>query len=91
MKNVTITLDEKVLKWARIWAARHNSSVSRLVGEMLRQRMVEEEGYKALMKQHLSSKPEKLKKTGRYPSRDELHEGIIITNPFYTQPDKILP
>jgi hypothetical protein len=35
MKNVTITLDEEAARWARIQAAEHNTSVSRLVGEML--------------------------------------------------------
>jgi hypothetical protein len=36
MKNVTITLDEKVARWARIRAAEEETSLSRLVGEMLR-------------------------------------------------------
>lgn len=74
MKNVTISLEEQVAQWARIWAARHNSSVSRLVGEMLRQRMLEEQGYEAAMKQYLSSRPKELKQTGSYPERAELHE-----------------
>lgn len=39
MKNVTITMDDAVLEWARIEAARRNSSVSRLVGEMLAEKM----------------------------------------------------
>ena len=33
MKNVTITLDEEVARWARVMAAEQNTSVSRLVGE----------------------------------------------------------
>lgn len=74
MKNVTITLDEEVAQWARIWAAKHHTSVSRLVGEMLRRRMLEEEGYEAAMKQYLTAKPVLLKRQGKYPSRDELHE-----------------
>lgn len=39
MKNVTITMDEKVAEWARIEAARRNTSVSRMVGEMLAEKM----------------------------------------------------
>ena len=35
MKNVTITVEEPVLEWVRVEAAKRNSSVSRLVGEML--------------------------------------------------------
>ena len=42
MKNVTITLDEEVARWARIIAAEQNTSVSRLVGEMLREKMIDE-------------------------------------------------
>jgi plasmid stability protein len=26
MKNVTINLDEEVARWARVWAARHDTS-----------------------------------------------------------------
>jgi len=41
MKNVTITLEEEVARWARIMAAKENTSVSRLVGELLREKMLE--------------------------------------------------
>ena len=39
MRNVTITLDEEVAHWARVEAAKRETSVSRLVGEMLGERM----------------------------------------------------
>ncbi|HUT70065.1 MAG TPA: hypothetical protein VMW89_05270 [Desulfatiglandales bacterium] len=75
MKNVTITLDEKVAAWARIRAAERESSVSRLVGEMLKERMLEEESYRASMQHYLSQSPCLLKEPGvKYPSREELHE-----------------
>lgn len=74
MKNVTITLSEDVAAWARVWAAKRNSSVSRLVGELLKQKMLDESNYKTAMNQFLSRKPTELKKSGRYPSREELHE-----------------
>ena len=45
MKNVTITMDDAVADWARIEAARRNTSVSRLVGEMLLEKMQREDGY----------------------------------------------
>ena len=32
LRNVTITLDEEVARWARVRAAEENSSVSRLDG-----------------------------------------------------------
>ena len=40
MKNVTITLDEEVVVWAKICAAKQETSLSRLVGEMLKEKNV---------------------------------------------------
>jgi hypothetical protein len=39
LRNVTVTLDEEVAQWARIEAARRDTSVSRLLGELLREKM----------------------------------------------------
>ena len=75
MKNVTITLDEKTAAWARIYAAKHNTSVSRIVGEMLQQRMGELHEYDQAMRRFLAKSPVKLNRAGkRYPRRDELHD-----------------
>ena len=75
MKNVTITLEEGVARWARIRAAEENTSVSRLVGEMLKEKMQEEEAYLLAREQYLAVEPQALKKAGaRYPRREELHE-----------------
>ncbi|MBN1418710.1 MAG: CopG family transcriptional regulator [Planctomycetes bacterium] len=74
MKNVTITLDEEVARWARVWAARHETSVSRMLGEMLKQRMIAEEGYQGAMQEYLSRKPVPMKDRGSYPAREELHD-----------------
>ena len=75
MKNVTITLDERTAAWARVYAARHDMSVSRLVGEMLQQRMGELNEYEQAMRTFLGRAPVKLKRTGtRYPKREELHD-----------------
>lgn len=46
MKNVTITLEEEVARWARIKAAHLDTSVSRLVGEMLKEKMEQEQSYR---------------------------------------------
>jgi hypothetical protein len=74
MKNVTITLDEKVAKWARIRAAELDTSVSRLLGDLLREKMLEDRAYEAAMEKFLSVDPVKLKKPGAgYPRRDKLH------------------
>ncbi|MDD2903619.1 MAG: hypothetical protein PHU44_14435 [Syntrophales bacterium] len=62
-------------RWARIRAAEQNTSVSRLVGMMLKEKMQEEEAYLLAMEQYLAQKPQVLKKAGaRYPQREELHE-----------------
>jgi hypothetical protein len=74
MKNVTITLDEEVARWARVRAAERETSVSRLVGEMLRDKMATEEGYRAAREQFFSVRPRRLWEQGRpLPSRCELH------------------
>lgn len=39
LQNVTVTLEEEVARWARIEAARRDTSVSRLLGELLKERM----------------------------------------------------
>jgi hypothetical protein len=74
MRNVTITLDEEVLRWARIQAARLDTSVSRLLGDMLEARMAAEENYGSAMRRYLSRKPVRLKESGSYPSREEMHD-----------------
>jgi hypothetical protein len=39
LRNVTVTLEEDVAPWARIEAAKRDTSASRLLGEMLKERM----------------------------------------------------
>ena len=74
MKNVTITLREDVARWARIRAAERETSVSRLIGEMLKQQMLDEGSYGAAMHQYLNRSAKPLKQPGsRYPRREELH------------------
>jgi hypothetical protein len=75
MKNVTITLDEETASWARIYAAERNMSVSRLVGDMLRERMHEMREYDEAMRRFLARKPVRLGRSGqRYPTRDDVHD-----------------
>ncbi len=75
VKNVTITLAEDVARWTRIRAAEEDTSVSRLVGEMLRRLMEEERSYEIARESYLSVKPTPLKKPdAKYPTREELHD-----------------
>ena len=71
---MTITVEEDVLVWARVWAARKGTSVSRLVGEYLRRVMREEEGYEAAMREYLAVSPRDLSGGRSYPRREELYE-----------------
>lgn len=73
MKNVTITLEEDVARWTRIQAAEKERSVSRFVGEMLRDRMMEQKRYRAAMKRFLARKPVPLG-GGPYPRREEFYD-----------------
>lgn len=75
MKNVTITVDAAALEWVRIEAAKRNSSVSRLVGEMLVEKMQRADAYQRAMRDW-QSKDRLWKSDGQaYPGRDDAVEG----------------
>jgi hypothetical protein len=75
MKNVTITVDEEVARWARIEAAKRETSVSRMVGEMLAEMMRAETSYEAARAEFLAIPPAVLSSgDDRYPNRDELYD-----------------
>jgi hypothetical protein len=75
MKNVTITLDEDVARWARVEAAKRETSVSRLVGEMLRDCMRSEDAYEEARRQFFTVEPRPLRSSGApLPSREEIHD-----------------
>lgn len=75
MKNVTVTLDEKVARWARLRAAELNTSVSRLLGGILAEAMRQERGYEAARRTWLDAEAQPLSAAGRrYPRREELHD-----------------
>ncbi len=75
MKNVTITLDEEVVRWAKIWAASHDTSVSRMLGEELRIKMDTEQTYERAKRRFLEKIPRSLKSADdTYTTRDSLYE-----------------
>lgn len=75
MKNVTITLDEATAQWARQVSAERGVSVSRFVGELLRQQMQQVTSYELAMKRFFSVQPRPLKGPGeKYPTRDEIYD-----------------
>ena len=73
MKNVTITVEEPVLEWARIEAAKRNSSVSRLVGEMLAEKMRHDDAYQRAMHEWMADSTRIPTDGTPYPKRDEIY------------------
>jgi hypothetical protein len=84
MPNLTITTDEETLRWARIEAAKQNTSVSKLVGEILAERHKKSDAYDRAMEEYLSSPPWQLpdEPSGadgrRWPARDELYDRPVF-------------
>jgi hypothetical protein len=62
-----------VAQWARIEAARQDTSGSRLWGELLKERMSSQGGYERAMRRALGRKPF-LRSTGRYLTREGAHD-----------------
>ena len=73
LRNVTVTLEEEVAQWARIEAARKDTSVSRLLGELLKERMASDNEYQRAMRNALRRKPF-LRSGRRYLTREEAHD-----------------
>lgn len=71
MKNVTVTMEDEVADWARLEAARRNTSVSRLVGELLAEKMRHDDAYERAM--HEALKFASIPFEGRYLTRDEIY------------------
>ena len=73
MKNVTVTMEDGVADWARMEAARRNTSVSRLVGELLAEKMRHDDAYERAMREALEFKSLGTS-SGPYLTRDELYD-----------------
>ena len=71
MKKLTITVDETALEWARIEAAKRNTSVSKMVGAMLAEKMRQGDGYTRAMRDALSFPP--IHFVSDYLKRDEIY------------------
>ncbi|MGB7601307.1 MAG: hypothetical protein WBM24_13430 [Candidatus Sulfotelmatobacter sp.] len=73
LRNVTVTLEKDVAQWARLEAARRDTSVSRLLGALLKERMAAHDAYEKAMRRALSRKPF-LHSRGPYLTREEAHD-----------------
>jgi len=73
LRNITITLEENLARWARIEAARSDTSVSRFLAGILKERMMQKNNYEVAKHRALARKPF-LKTDGRYLSREQAHD-----------------
>ena len=79
LRNVTITLDEETARWARIEAARRDTSVSKLLGGLLRDEMLQEAKYEAAKQLYLAQEPGIHRREDQpLPSREELHDRVRL-------------
>jgi len=74
LKNVTITLTEEVAKWARKQAAEENTSVSKLVGRMLEEKMRQTDEYWAAFERLKRIKPVPGFDASKRMTREQAHE-----------------
>jgi hypothetical protein len=75
MKNVTISLDEAVARWARVKAAEQDKSLSRFLAELLEERMRHEKDDQGWLETFRSVEPVHLREPGeKLPTRDELYD-----------------
>ena len=73
MRNVTVTMEESVAEWARLEAARRNTSVSKLIGEMLGEKMRHDDAYERAMREALEFRSFG-RSSGPYLTRDEIYD-----------------
>jgi hypothetical protein len=79
MKNVTITLDERAVEWARVRAAERDMSLSRFVGELIHDKMRHSREYEEAMRAALAFKPLVWEGPWKpYPKREELYDRPVL-------------
>lgn len=78
MKNVTITMDEEVARWARVKAAEQDKSLSKFIADLLSRDMHKQRSYEAAMESYLSDAPGSIRSSGKYAKRDELYDRPVL-------------
>jgi hypothetical protein len=72
LKKITVTLEESLVRWTRVEAARSKLTVSRFFTSILEERRQRRNRCDAAMKRALSRKPF-AKSDGKYLSREDVH------------------
>ncbi|MGE0583453.1 MAG: hypothetical protein AB7P31_15125 [Steroidobacteraceae bacterium] len=79
MRNITISLDDETAAWARRLAAERDTSVSRLVADLLAEKRRSGEAYQAAKRQFFARKPLPLAGApSPYPTREELYDRPVL-------------
>ena len=79
LSNVTVTVEEGTLERAKVEAAKKNLSLSRFVGEVLREHLGKRDAYEIAMRESLAEKPLGLKGPWKpYPKREELYDRPVL-------------
>lgn len=74
LRNLTITVEEEVARWARRKAAEEDTSVSKLVGRMLEREMRLNDDYWRAYERWKQLAPLQGIDAGRPATREEIHE-----------------
>jgi hypothetical protein len=75
-KNITVTLDNEVSAWVKVWSAQHGLSTSRMIAQLLEEKMKEDDIYEKAKRVALGIPPSKLRKSAssKLPKRKDLYE-----------------
>jgi len=74
MRNVTVSLTDELVRWARVWAAEHDTSISAMLSQILKDMMEKEVRYQSSMNDFLSMEARELSGGSAYPSRESLYD-----------------
>lgn len=74
MRNVTISLNDELVRWARVWAAENDTSISAMLSQLLKEKMEKESRYVSAMNNFHASEVSDLSSGLEYPSREILYE-----------------
>jgi hypothetical protein len=79
LSNVTITLDAATLAKARVKAAESSLSLSRFIGNVVREHVGGEDAYEVAMRAALAQKPLDLKGAAeRYLTREQVNDRAAL-------------
>lgn len=75
MKNLTIRVDEDLVDWVRVEAAKEGTSMSQYIAALLEETRRREEAYEEARRRFVSREPKSISdNTDHYPSRAQIHE-----------------